>query len=316
MGLFFLVPLGAAALGHGKKTVWLAAVLAILGNTLATLLPVGGAAGDWTDVLYFGVIAVLCAWIVAPPLLTLVDAGGSRSPVPAPDLPYRVVIASLFGAVVMGLLLSRAGEDTALYALVRSQAEFFSGLYSAAQGANVVDREVLEHYLTPEAVMNLIMGITLRGGAQVSCALIFMVGIQGAALVHFVTRRIRLALNLADFHVRPGIIWVLSLSLAGIVVSRKFGLELVEIAAWNGLTACALLYLAQGIGIVSFFFARRALPVGVRMAVTILLVVMIFSPVFNAILVGVVVVLGIVENWAPLRAPRVDGPSSTPGNGD
>jgi hypothetical protein len=139
---------------------------------------------------------------------------------------------------------------------------------------------------------------------------------QGASLVNCIVRRVKPVLGLADFHVHQKVIWVLSLSLAGIVLCRKFGIVPVEIAAWNVLTACAILYLAQGIGIVSFFLAHVALPPGLRIGINILIVFMIFSLVFNVILVGAVVVLGIAENWVPLRVSRANGPSSTPGKGD
>jgi hypothetical protein len=44
-----------------------------------------------------------------------------------------------------------------------------------------------------------------------------------------------------------------------------------------------------------------------------LVILLVFSPGINAAALGVLVLLGIAENWVPFRAPKPDGGSSTPG---
>jgi hypothetical protein len=334
-GFFFMIPLGTAVLVWGGKTGWAAAAAALAGNAALTLVLAlsGGVPWDWTKVLYFSLLSVLLAWIMAPPVPGPVEAGGGgtqKAPLfrfgsaagklfgGAAPTPLRLVAASFFWAAAMGFLLAREGKGGAFYSLLQAQGEFISSLYRAAQGVNVVEQAMLEQYLSPQAAADLILGITLRGGALASCALLFMVSMQGAALVKFFLRRVRPATRLAEYHAGPALIWLLSLSLAAIVLGRKTGFVPVEIFAWNVLASSVILYLAQGIGIVSFFLSHRALPFWVRIGINILIVCMVFSPVFNLILLSAVVVLGIAENWAPFRASgKLDGdhsgPSSTPG---
>jgi hypothetical protein len=301
-GIFFLTPLGLAAFAWGRKTAWIAGLLALAGGVLAAFV----FRGDWTGLLYFTLAAGLFVWIIAPP-----------APAMLPGVPGRIVLASGLWAAALGGILLGGGEESPLRLLFRAQGEFISSLYTTAQGADVVEREMMQRYLSPDAAAGLIMGVTLRGGALVSCVLLFVFNLEGAALVNFFIRRVRPSLNLADFHAPRWLIWVLSLSLAGIVLSRGLGIAAADIAAWNVLAACAVLYLAQGIGIIGFFLARRVLAPGLRMGIHILIIVMVFSPGINVVLLGAVVVLGIAENWAPLRvSPDRDRPSSTPGNGD
>jgi hypothetical protein len=312
-GLFFLAPLGVAAFAWGRKTAWTAGLLAMAGGALMAFVfrDSGSAEGVWTGILYFTLAAALFVWIVAPP------APEKPGRFPLPDTPGRIVLAAGLWAAAMGGILLGGGEESPLRVLLRAQGEFISSLYAAAQGGNAVEQEMAEHYLSPDAVAELIMGVTLRGGALVSCVLLFVFNLESAALVNFFIRRVRPSLNLADFHAPRWLIWVLSLSLAGIVLSRGLGVDAADIAAWNVLAACAVLYLAQGIGITASFLARRVLAPGLRMGIHILIIVMVFSPGINVVLLGAVVVLGIAENWAPLRvSPDRDRPSSTPGNGD
>jgi uncharacterized protein YybS (DUF2232 family) len=119
------------------------------------------------------------------------------------------------------------------------------------------------------------------------------------------------AVGLRGFHLPVSVIWILSFSILAVVLTEIAGLSVPGIAAWNMLVICGLMYMAQGAGIVLYFLARRG-PL-MRLAMNILIIVMIFSPGINAFALGILVLLGIAENWLPLRAPETDGSASTPG---
>jgi hypothetical protein len=90
-------------------------------------------------------------------------------------------------------------------------------------------------------------------------------------------------------------------------------ITLIEVIAWNILVVCIILYLVQGGGILSFLLVRTAMPPLLRFALVFLSSVVFFSPGINAFVLGAVTLLGIAENWVPFRAPKPNGPSSTPG---
>jgi hypothetical protein len=125
-------------------------------------------------------------------------------------------------------------------------------------------------------------------------------------------RRGRTWPGLREFQVSPWLIWALSLSLGLILLSRLTGWQVPEIAAWNVLAACVLMYLAQGAGIVRHFLTRRPVSPGLRLFVNIAIVFAVLSPGLNALLFGGLILLGIAEHWAPLRVLKEEGPPSTP----
>jgi len=101
-----------------------------------------------------------------------------------------------------------------------------------------------------------------------------------------------------------------------VVLSRVARLVVPEIILWNILVLCIILYCAQGLGILQFFLSRPTVPVFLRFFLTVVLIILIFSPAVNAVLLIGIVILGIAENWAPFRAPKPNGPPSTPEGGD
>jgi hypothetical protein len=115
--------------------------------------------------------------------------------------------------------------------------------------------------------------------------------------------------SLAAFHVPARRIWVFSLSLGAVLLFRVLGLGLPETLAWNCLTVCALMYLAQGFGITRFFLSRQT--PGRRLLLNIGVILAIFSPGINAAALGLLLLLGVAEHWAPLRVARA-GPPPTP----
>jgi hypothetical protein len=85
------------------------------------------------------------------------------------------------------------------------------------------------------------------------------------------------------------------------VLFRFFTAVFLEIAAWNVLVLSASLFLAQGIGIVMFFLSRRRLSTLMRFCLGVLAVIIAVSPPLNLAVLGALVILGIMENWLPLR---------------
>jgi hypothetical protein len=295
----FLVPVGYAAVVRGAAAAWLAAVAAALLNIVVSLglavLYRGGVSGAGLDILYFTVMVLGGAWFMA--------GGGIRA-------AYRGIIAAAAGAAVFVLIGFVMRKEPGFAGILRSQAEKISAMYIEASGADAARRSALERLLTPEQILETVAVIVLNGGALVSAFFMLFVNRQVAVVIARLFRRRRTAGVLAAFHAPSGAIWALSVSLAAIPLSRIAGLRIPEILAWNVLAACAMLFLAQGAGIVLYALALRPLP---RLLCGVLVVVAVFSPGINMIVLGGLVLLGIAEIWLPLRRPRHNGPASTPG---
>jgi hypothetical protein len=302
-GFLFLLPLGVVAYCHNPKTAWFAAAVAALGNALLYLVEgrLQSYPLPWADMLYLTVVIGAFAWITSPPERSGAFLGMSTA--------HRIMTGAALASLALALCLAR--EDQGLDSLFRPQAEFLAALYANASGADEVRRSLTEHYMTADAILGILRAAVLRGGMVASCVALLAGSRQLSLIAASLIRRKRLGASLALFHVRPWCIWALSFSLLAIVAGLSFGIAPLEIAGWNILVLCAILYLAQGGGIAVFFLAR--LPPRMRFALNLGGLALILSPGINAAFLGVLILLGVAENWAPFRTPKPEGPPPTPG---
>jgi hypothetical protein len=306
LSFFFLVPLGFCAAVYSSAAAWLGFIFAALGNSVVSAGFSSGVAGSGFEILYFTVVGLGFTWIMAgsPPVYTL----------PRIRTVYRLAAASVFGSfVILGMLYS-FGRDENFIALVYSQIERISAGFIASTGADAVQLSTLERLFTPERMIETFSSIAIRGGALVSMFFLFFMSRQTSFFLARVFSRVRFFRknvpdnpgsngrgDLIHFHVPQRAIWVLSLCLPVIVIFRVISLHIVEIAAWNLLVICITMFLAQGAGIVLYNLTHRPMPPVMRLLLVILCVFAVFSPGLNILAIGVVVILGIAENWLPLR---------------
>jgi hypothetical protein len=308
---FFLVPLGFCAAAYNSSTArW--AVFGVV--ALDGLFSLGLGLFFHSPIsplirvtLYHTVMSVVFFWIMTPP---------ARGPaVLRVRTAYRLILGALAGSLTFLGIVYVPAQGAEFSAIVRSQAEALSSLYIASSGADAARRSFLESYASPERILELLKLAAFRGGAVASCLFLFFVSYQAALFFAWTIRRVRLAGQggLRGFHAPPLSIWVLSFSLLAVLLFRILNITALETVAWNVLTICAMLFLAQGGGVALFMLSRRMLPPLMRMLLNVLIIVLIFSPGINALVLGALVLLGIAENWVPFRAPKSDGSSSTPG---
>jgi hypothetical protein len=310
---FFLLPLGFVSLVCSLKTLRFSILAAILGNGLLSLglvlvLNYSGEAFAW-DIFYFAVTVLVFGWIMAP-------YGGTSRFLRFPRA-YRFILGALAEALVFLFIFAAAGDNSEFKKLLLAQAELITSFYITSSGTDVVQRSLLERYLTPEVILETLRFVALRGGGIIACLCIFFISRQLSLFIVRLTRRGRSNISagggIIRFHTPPRLIWVLSCSLLLVLSTRLMKIEIPEILAWNLLTLCVVLYLAQGSGIVLHFLALASLSPFFRVVLNVLILFVILSPGINAFALGLLALLGIAENWVPFRAPKSHGPSSTPG---
>ncbi|MDR2393168.1 MAG: hypothetical protein LBD93_03280 [Treponema sp.] len=308
---FFLVPLGFMAYGYNCRSAWASALVAAGGNGILLLVFAGTAAYPWLHILYFTVMLVVFTWIVAPPFTgSRFSKGGG---VLFRSTAYRLIIGAVIGALTCWYIIDATWDTQGFKALLRSQAELFRSLSITSAGSDVVQRSLLEQHADPEAIIAQLGTVALRGGVLAGCGVVFFINRQISLVCVELIRRRRVRSSMIHFHTAPWLIWVLSLSLLGILVGTSIGISPLEIGAWNMVTICAILYLAQGGGIMLYGLSRMTLPPLMRVGLNILLIILVCSPKINLLALGGLGILGIAEHWVPFRAPKSDGSSSTPG---
>lgn len=307
--LFFLVPLGALVFSYGHETAWASFFFAALGNAV---ISVGSAAAGgiplseigW-DILYFTVMLAVFAWINSPPPGLPLKLSGAG----------RMVAGSCLGAVLFAGVFFRSLSSPLFAGYLDSVINSLVSLYRSS-GTDVVQNAMLES-LTPELVLDVIKSILLRGGSLVSCVALFYICRQVSLALARIAARFRgktapAGTPLSAFRVSPNLVWALSGCLLLLVGARAMKLRVPEIALWNILALCVILYFAQGLGILQYFLSRPSVSPFLRLMLSVLLVMLFFSPVLNMVVIGGIVLLGIAENWAPFRAPKHSGTPSTP----
>jgi hypothetical protein len=311
LSFLFLVPLGYSAAAYNPAAAWCTFVLAAILNGVFSLgfslYYHTGLTGFGLDILHFTVMALGFTWIMAGGI------NGNSLTFSRIRTMYRFIAGSVLGAGVFLLVGYVTRTSAGFTALIQSQAELLSSVYISSSGADAVRRSFLEHLLTPEKIVEAITVVALRGGALAAIFLLLFINRQVSLSLAWIFRRRRSTRSLSGFHVPVNTIWVLSLSLAAVLLGKIVQAEIPEIIAWNVLILCAILFLAQGGGIALYTLTRRPMPPLMRLLCNILIIVVVFSPGINTVALGLLIVLGIAENWLPLRAPKQDGPASTPG---
>jgi len=302
--LLFLVPLGFSAVAYGAAMAWLAFVFATIGHGFLSLaFSIGqgfGAAGAGINLLHFVALALGFTWLMAgnPPWL-------------GPSVPRVRALFRFIGAAALATLallaMFRLIAFNDFAEIARSVEQLL--LAYASPGGEIAQDALIEA-MTPERVFASAIAVALRGGALFSAALVLFFSRQAVFLIARLARKgSGTEGNLAGFFAPRRTILVLSISLPAVLLGNALGIAVLEIAAWNSLVMCALIFIAQGWGVAMFRLARTRLSLPARLILAILFAVALFSPGANLFAVGALLVLGIAETWLQLRVPKSAPPS-------
>jgi len=293
LSLLFLAPVGYAVLVC--NSVWLPSLAAASANAALLIilrLFYSGSAGSLPlEILYFTALFMGFAWIM----------GGANL-----RGAYRFVLAS--AAVTLIFLIYINSSASGFYLVLNEVSQM---LTQALNSSNVdpARRSLLQQIITPERVQEMVNIFLLRGGALVSVSFVFFINRQAAISIVSIIKKQRKDRGLTAFFAPPVTIWVLSGALAAILLTRMFRIQSLEIIAWNIFVICAIIFFAQGAGIIFHFLARRSYIF--KLFSVVFVIIAILSPGLNLIAVSAVLLLGIAENWLPLRAPKKEQ-ASTP----
>ena len=283
LSFLFLVPLGYAILVSGS--LWITFLTAAAANIVLSLFLHTHTADNsslWMDIFYFTTILLMFCWIM-----------GGRNLRTA----YRFLIASAAGAAAFIILIMSNRNDSSFYMVLNEMSELLASVFLSSSANDAA----VQQAFTPEKVLEMIRSISLRGGAMVSMIFIFFLNRQITLTAMWLVKKQRYKRSLTKFFAPPVTIWVLSGALAAVLLSSVFRIELLEILSWNVLTVCAILFTAQGAGIVLHLFTRFT-PV-TRIIVSVLVMVLILSPA-SVIAIAAVLLLGISETWLPIRVKK------------
>jgi hypothetical protein len=276
---FFLLPLGLAAFLADAKTAWASGIFAIAGNIVISLRFAADGNVEpglvlWS-ILYYSVMVLAFTWINAP-----LGRLGQRL-----EIPYRMILGAIFCTLVIGAMFLSIMDDGVLIRLLADRI----GSTAELPGAP-----------TAEQLVSTMVYAALRGGILVSCMVFWWVNRQIAAGIVRMVKHVQIGGNPFAFHVPLFFIWIFSLALGAVLLGTVTGLEPVEIGGWNVLVLSGILYFIQGVSIAFHYLVK--LPPLMRILINVGVILLLLTPGINMVVLGLLVILGIVENWAPLRA--------------
>jgi len=283
LSLFFLVPLGYAIIITGSfMPIFITAAAANIILIIIQSFSKFDIGNMLIEILYLTAVLLGFTWIMGGKFMRMA---------------YRFVIASSVCAVIFLIFINSPASG--FFEMFSKTVEdlFGNDADSGVQVKNLLFTKVF----TPERLTELTKMFLLRGGALISMLFLFFVNRQVAVSVVSMVKRRKIDLGLTAFYAPANTVWVLSGALATIVLTGIFKMEMLGILAWNVFVACAVIFLAQGAGILMYWMMLRSN--AFRLIINVLIIVVLFSP-LNTFAIMALVLLGIIDNWRPFRIAK------------
>ena len=110
--------------------------------------------------------------------------------------------------------------------------------------------------------------------------------------------------SLKSFSLPDKMVWILLLSWAGILGDIFFGAGVLGYFVWNVGLIFLFLYGLQGMGIIQHFLSRAEMTRGLQLFIIVMIIVVLFIPFLNILLIIGIPIFGVSEIWIKYRQPK------------
>jgi len=282
---FFLVPLALSSFLGDAKTTWAAGILTIAFSVIFSLWFYMYRGADpvveqWNN-LYFVILVIFFTWINAP-------LGGLWV---FREIIWRMIAGSLLCTLLLSPFFLSIINNPHLRLVMERQIEAFGSPDWSG-------------FLTTDEFLSRLVYLGLRGGILITSLFLWWVNRQFALLICRLIRRNygNTAGNFPAFRVPNFFIWIFSFSLGAVLLGKIGKTELLEIGGWNILILSATLFFIQG-GAVSLYFLSRLPPLP-RIIINVGIIFLFFKSGINLAILGLLIILGIADNWVLFRNPK------------
>jgi len=307
---FFLVPIGIVALTRGALPLVLTVFLTVAINLFTVFVSIGSEVARInmvsliSDSAYFLVLVSSFSWAAYHN-----DESERRF---FSRLSWRFVFAAIGSSLVLFPIILIARRDQSLVAFFNIQAAAIADAFKAGAGSDVVQRSLMEKEMTVESIAKT-FSLVISRGAVIGHLIFFGVSWRIAFVIaSFRLPSLRTRHFFMFFRNDAFLVWVLIFTLIGVMSTKMIGNEIFVAVVWNLLLLCVFLYVIQGMAIVAYNLSRPGVPVMLRPLVVFLAALIIFRPGINAAAAVALAIVGVAENWLPLRVPINNEPPSTP----
>ena len=187
---------------------------------------------------------------------------------------------------------------------MRAQVDYIvSALYGSPEAAETgLDGGMLGRIFNPEAMMETLKEVVLRNYLFSFFLLLTLNWRLGFGL-GLRTRRERPP-SLKGFFLPDKMIWILLISWAGILGDIFFGVGPLGYFVWNAGLIFLFLYGLQGMGIIQHLLSRAEMTRGLQLFIIVMIIVVLFIPFLNILLIIGIPIFGVSEIWIKYRQPK------------
>ena len=215
---------------------------------------------------------------------------------------YKVILVTAVAGVLSIPAIYLLGRNESISTLIKVQIEAVSQIFAGAVAETPSEATLGGLFSDPDKLVETIKGILLR-----NYLFIFYIILSGSTWVgtSFGNRTMgKQPRRFVDFRLPEKLIWPLLFSWALVLLDIAFDIGVIKYAAWNLGLIFLLTYGMQGVGILQTILQRRNVPRGIRMALVFAMVLMLFWPGVNFIIIIGLPVLGISELWVHYRTSQ------------
>jgi hypothetical protein len=187
---------------------------------------------------------------------------------------------------------------------MRDQVEYIlSALYGSPEAAETgMNGGMLGRIFNPEAMMETLKEVVLRNYLFSFFLLLTLNWRVGYGLG--LRSRGERAAGLKNFFLPDKMVWILLLAWAGILGDIFFGVGPLGYFVWNVGLIFLFLYGLQGMGIVQHVLSRGDMTRGLQLFIIVMIIVVLFIPFLNILLIIGIPIFGISEIWIKYRQPK------------
>jgi len=307
LAFFYAAPLFFALFRRGKRAFVFSIAIACALDALVGVMFLAFAPSQSGSSPFMGVAAGSVFFLI--PLLTVLLPANVR-------LRYRVALAGVATSLLWLAFIALTNSASAVTGVIRETANELSAAFKPYLPEGY-DGAVLGIKFSPDAVYAMLLNVLLYSALPIP---VIMVSIDAALGARFGSGRGGAGNRLTDLSrfVADGFLFVpFAGGMCGIIAGKLFAARALTIVSWNVALVTGFYFFLQGAGILAFFnglLTRRRRLMRIWSFLLIFLVILYgFLPYLAVLLL----IVGVVELFVPLRArfEHTDADHPTPGPG-
>ena len=307
LAFFYAVPLFFALFRCGKRAFAFSVAIACALDALAGVLFFALSPAQPGSSPFLGVFAG-SAFFLLPLLLVFLPA--------SVRLRYRVALAGVATSLLWLAFIALTGSESAVTGLIRETATELSAAFKPYLPEGY-DGAVLGIRFSPDAVYAMLLNVLLYSALPIPVIMVSIDAAFGARLGAGKDGEGKRLTDLSRFTADGFLFVPFAGGMCGIIAGKLLAARALTVVSWNVALVTGFYFFLQGAGILAFFNGLLTRRRRLMRVWSFLLIVLVILYGFLPYLAVLLLIVGVVELFVPLRArfEHTDADHPTPGPG-